>query len=320
MSTHFYPRPLPSPSSPVRPSTAHSTIRAVTPSPPHSVPRPKSEHALGSTELATFARYVVQAEDGESGNPPGNIENGGGLRRRGRMTRSRSPEKSRSTCPQKLRTTSPRKTQIPEPVDVAPIGPQHTTPSYRIDEDYDQEPPLTPTPMTREQKRHAYTPLSAHDQPPPRGPITNTPSPRGPASNNPAAAQAPARAINNATGTNRSKQDCVSAAVSARSAPRFSPSCLDAPKRVSTSLSASSALSKYSVFSTPGRDELERKKALVEDDEGPFGRMKSVGDLVGERERVRSAGRTSEAGGKENGARMRMKMRLRGCGVGCVVM
>jgi hypothetical protein len=55
---------------------------------------------------------------------------------------------------------------------------------------------------------------------------------------------------------------------------------------------------------------LERKKALVEEDEGPFGRVTSVEGLEGERRRVGS-GKVGEGELKKE----------RGCGMGrCVVM
>jgi hypothetical protein len=64
------------------------------------------------------------------------------------------------------------------------------------------------------------------------------------------------------------------------------------------------------VFSTPGRDELERKKALVEVDEGPFARATSMMDLDEERRRVSAGGGMKGVGGKKE----------RWCGVGCVIM
>jgi hypothetical protein len=94
--------------------------------------------------------------------------------------------------------------------------------------------------------------------------------------------------------------------------PRISPTdrvSISATSNI-TALSQATAASKHSVFSTPGRDELERKKALVEEDEGPFGRVKSMVDLEGERRRVRS-GKVGEGELKKE----------RGCGLErCVVM
>jgi hypothetical protein len=87
---------------PVRPSTAHSTIRAVTPSPPNSakLPHLKSEHALGSPEMATYARYVLQAEgDGFSSSPA--------LKIGGASSGRSSPVKARSISPRKRPFSTP---------------------------------------------------------------------------------------------------------------------------------------------------------------------------------------------------------------------
>lgn len=62
------------------------------------------------------------------------------------------------------------------------------------------------------------------------------------------------------------------------------------------------------MFLTPGRDELERKKALVEVDDGPFARAVSMQDLEARRMMV--------AEGKE----AKRKERNWGCGSGCSVM
>lgn len=74
--------------------------------------------------------------------------------------------------------------------------------------------------------------------------------------------------------------------------------------------SGASVASKHSIFSTPGRDELERKKPIVEEDEGPFAKATSVQDLAQRRRRV------SEVD-KEGDNEVR-KGRL--CGLKCVVM
>lgn len=365
MSTHFYPRPLP-PSSPLRPLTAHSTIRAVTPSPPHSAPRPKSEHTLGSNELATFARYVTKAEEGGFSNTPGIIENGGGGLRRGGGIRSgrTSPVKSRSASPRKSRPNSPQKSRtenvgMQAPMEEAKqmnagsrIG-NAATPSHDTEDEYDEEPPLTPTPMTREQRRHAYTPLSVHRHSMARKPVAKSLTMEGPASgidnvgsertavdnsntiippippitttnpipthNTSTAHSTTATSIGPPHNTNTARPTAASSDPIA-TLDRDRISLITHPTtRLSTSFSASS---KHSIFSTPGRDELERKKALIEEDEGPFGRVKSMGDLVGERERVGSAGKSGgERRGKLRGRIEGLKGKMgRGCGVGCVVM
>ena len=53
------------------------------------------------------------------------------------------------------------------------------------------------------------------------------------------------------------------------------------------------------MFATPGRDELERKKALVEADEGPFAGVRSVQALWRERRGV--SGESGESRGKGDG-------------------
>lgn len=83
---------------------------------------------------------------------------------------------------------------------------------------------------------------------------------------------------------------------------------------VTSNHTALSTASKHSIFSTPGRDEMERKKALVEVDEGPFARAKSMVDLREERRRV--SGGADEDGAKE----IRLGLGKFRCGVGCVVM
>ncbi|KAL6704116.1 hypothetical protein ACN47E_008779 [Coniothyrium glycines] len=47
-----------------------------------------------------------------------------------------------------------------------------------------------------------------------------------------------------------------------------------------------SAVTSRSVFSTPGRDEMERKKVSVEPDQGPFGRVLSIQELEAQRRNV----------------------------------
>ncbi len=51
-------------------------------------------------------------------------------------------------------------------------------------------------------------------------------------------------------------------------------------------LSTATAASHRTIFSTPGRDEMERKKTIVELDEGPFGRVTTVADLRKERNAI----------------------------------
>ena len=74
--------------------------------------------------------------------------------------------------------------------------------------------------------------------------------------------------------------------------------------------SGGSVASKHSIFSTPGRDEMERKKPIVEEDEGPFAKVTSVQDLEQSRRRV-------SEGTKEGGE---VERKRRFCGMQCAVM
>jgi hypothetical protein len=314
MSTHFRPRPQPppAPTSPVRPSTAHSTIRAITPSPPNSsdatfpLPRPKSEHALGSPELATFKQYVLKAEAGGFSNTPviagPKLQRGGIASGRSSPIKDgrASPVKARSNSPTKSRSKSPRKKALSalegfaaspakddEPMIDSPVQP--AVQEHHEEQDEHEHWPETPTPMSRSQKRQAYTPMSIPAYHAPKPP-TATPSHHP--SQKPSLLPAPDHGRRNLT-----------------IKPNLSPT-------VSTS-----SASKHSIgiFSTLGRDELERKKALVEVDEGPFARAKSMVDLrderrrVGAREEGEKGGQDDTSGEKKQGSKFR-------CGLECVVM
>lgn len=86
-----------------------------------------------------------------------------------------------------------------------------------------------------------------------------------------------------------------------------------------TSLSRVSATSngtvasRKSIFSTPGRDELERKKALVEADEGPFARAVSMQELNHARRVI--SGEVGRGGGQPEGESETKERRLCGCNV-----
>ncbi|EOA90100.1 hypothetical protein ACJQWK_07861 [Exserohilum turcicum] len=89
-----------------------------------------------------------------------------------------------------------------------------------------------------------------------------------------------------------------------------------------SSASAGTSVSRRSVFSTPGRDELERKKALVEADDGPFGTVASMADLEERRRgigsRVGFVNKELHDGGEEDGGngRRKKKKRFWNCAVG----
>lgn len=161
-----------------------------------------------------------------------------------------------------------------------------------IDGDEDEgdiaEPPDTPTPMTRAQKRQAYIPLRASV------PATQriTPAP-------PAPVLHPLQTEHNQRHSPKSSQNSPVSpthAVARKSLPQT--------KRISVSGASHatflSTASKNSIFSTPGRDEMERKKALVEVDEGPFARVQSMMDLDAERRRISSGGKKERDGDDGN--------------------
>ena len=91
----------------------------------------------------------------------------------------------------------------------------------------------------------------------------------------------------------------------------------------SSYVSGGTVTSKHSVFSTPGRDELERKKAVVETDDGPFAKAVSMTDLDARRRVVSEEG----AGGartiedlEAEGKQKKKESRTCGLGIGCNVM
>lgn len=195
------------------------------------------------------------------------------------------------------------------------------------DDDDDVACPDTPTPIPRSQKRSAYLPLSPIPLSLPQPAHIHIPTPNNTTTSN----------------TNISPTSPTSPTYPAPPIP------LKSPDRISvsgasnlTALTGLSATSNHSVFSTPGRDELERKKALVEVDEGPFGLVGSVADLREERRRV-SGGREDrdrDRGGKKtrdrkfwkgkrddgwDGERREVRIKRGGCmgwekGCGCAVM
>jgi hypothetical protein len=87
-------------------------------------------------------------------------------------------------------------------------------------------------------------------------------------------------------------------------------------------VSGGTVTSKRTVFSTPGRDELERKKALVETDDGPFAKAVSMADLNERRRVVSEEGARGDRGIEDLEADGGHKKRSRTCGlrVGCNVM
>ncbi|KAI5368969.1 hypothetical protein J4E82_010211 [Alternaria postmessia] len=200
MSTHFRPRPPTSgPPSPTRPSTARSTIRAISPSPPpnlsdalrldlastgtpnfdHQITpesareRPKSDgfnqtYMYGFGEQETeFTNYVATAENGNFGSSPADITANVTTKRGGSVMERQSPVKRTS------RLSSPKKRPYSTPTELSlhRLSPSHghdreqgASPHQKqvqveSDSDANWDCPDTPTPMTNSQKRSAYLPL-----------------------------------------------------------------------------------------------------------------------------------------------------------------
>lgn len=197
-----------------------------------------------------------------------------------------------------------------------------------VEEDDDAAPscPETPTPMIRAQRLQAYTPLGA----PPKYHDRRSKSEAGVHSVHATSLldrQEHLRYDAARTHVNFSERnfkpllrDMVSAA---RIREHYTPAQTDVPtiesnRHVSMSahsnVSGGTVTSQRSVFSTPGRDELERKKAMVEPDEGPFGRAVSVQDLAQRRRII-----IGEVGDDEQRGKAK-KGRSCGVVVGCDVM
>ncbi|KAI8936614.1 hypothetical protein NX059_007013 [Plenodomus lindquistii] len=353
--------------SPARPSTARSTIRAIPPSPPLSVnealridlaenpARPYSDFLPGSTRplfgdnadavqkerVDSLAKQTTSAENyhllqGYTGSPGAELQRGGAESKR---SQSLAHPRSRSHSPQKQSYFPLGQTSQP----AAMTREQQATDSMwysTTEDDIDEETenygraPETPTPMSREQRLQAYTPLSA---PSPLFPVEKNHSSDG---------AGPARPKGQPTHELHDKhhlpqhspsernfkphlRDLVSAARTRENFPTTIDEQTTAPvktgsprhptRQVSCSarstVSGGTAESRRSVFSTPGRDEMERKKALVEIDEGPFAKAVNVQDLDVRRRQV---------SGKSDESKDREKKRVwrQGCGMSgrCCVM
>ncbi|KAF1843062.1 uncharacterized protein K460DRAFT_407434 [Cucurbitaria berberidis CBS 394.84] len=404
MSTHFRPRPPTiTPSSPIRPSTARSTVRAVTPSPPSSFEnfqlqhasqgrhaRSKSEdaqngNASGSRgavrqeEKQDFREFLLSTESGTFSNSPvvapgpslwrGGIASGRSSPGKVRP-RSRSPRKRPVSTPTKLLSPT-QEVRVEEQKREEEVEQQEEAVEEEEDdvgnddsEDEEFECPDTPTPISRFQKRSAYIPLGTplalfsnreqqkksreivhacpcppppptttdcltaprvHDQRPPKSQTPTfvfqpEPSPPSPQHPQPKAQDVPIT-------TTTARIDTPP--LPPRQATVQKPLPANEPARhislsAQSNVSGGTAGSKRSVFSTPGRDELERKKALVEADEGPFARAVSVQDLQ-ERRRMVSGGKVEGKGVggviEEGNGGEKSKKRICGIGVGrCNVM
>jgi len=254
------------------------------------------------------------------------------------LRRGGSPRKSRSHSPQKSRSLSPRKRQVRTPTLPAhQDSPSSLYSAERLDA------PDTPSPVTREQQRQAYAPLQI------RRPFAEANREEEPAGGKGTHARiadymrkAKGQQRSHASGGEISKVESEGAdsepakravpavphIVSAMARPGDASQTLSpfsaAQKQAQSQekepvrhasvsrrseASGASVASKHSIFSTPGRDEMERKKPIVEEDEGPFASAKSVQDLEQTRRRVSEG----TGDGEEKGER-------RVCGMRCVVM
>ena len=354
-----YVRPRTAPASPERPGTAYSTrstIRQVDPSPeslrdafaqgfadtgtpapslsfepfplfnPSSLTRDNHEEHWSTTHIpSTEPASPIEAVPGT-------------LRRGGTPSDRSSPRKSRSCSPQKSRSASPRKHLVRTPT--LPVHQECSGSSSSDPEKIDA--PDTPSPISRQQQRDAYTPLqvrrlfeelnseeelaaehSTRTQIADYMHKVKTQQPSfilTPTGTPPEKIEAPqpvkrittpvAHIVQAMAETHTVAQDRESSSSRQEQFQiRIEPNRHTSASRRSEA-SGRSVASRHTVFSTPGRDEMERKKPIVEEDEGPFAGVKSLKELEVDR-RVVSGG-TTESVEKGDGKRF--------CGMRCAVM
>ncbi|CBX91663.1 hypothetical protein IAQ61_010962 [Plenodomus lingam] len=357
--------------SPVRPSTAHSTIRTVPPSPPLSITgalavdfadypakargdvSPDSQKAPLDAEgsrgehIGSVAEHVTNPEN-ECGDKGSSFSSPGTVLRRSLVGSGRSPSKVRS------RSHSPRR-QPGVPIansshlahmvqdQRAADSTWYSTTEDEIDNNDDsdeRDAPETPTPMSREQRMQAYTPLGVK-------PLFSNGRERKQHSGD--SVYKATRPKDQSTLTLHHKQAHFQPDFHQKSKPhlghtvsgvrirkRFpgateeqardsvhNPPPQSSTRNISSSarsnLSGGTAESRRSVFSTPGRDEMERKKALVEIDEGPFAKAVSMQDLAMRRRQVSGMSGDGVESGERGGKK---KMWKKGCGMSdrCCIM
>jgi len=367
-STHFYPQPAAAGAmSPARPSTARSTIRAITPSPPGSFDDAQPLQRTAPPSLAykdlppgsqmaerddarsmdmcggSSAKHVSNTQDG-FGSMGASVNPSGAALRRGIVTsRCSSPVKkrARSHSPQKQPFSLPalRTRTVPQEQnsEVSSSSCYSTTEhDFKEEADrYDQDGPETPTPMSREQRSQAYTPLCV---PSPLFATVHKMKRKHSVDDvreTPGHALHPKHALCQPTpfeqdfrlharepgSAARIRENVPGIRSEGQTTPPLkSPSTLDPTRHTSSSarsnISGGTVASRHSVFSTPGRDELERKKALVEIDEGPFARAVSVQDLDARRRQINPLNEERQYGKRDK------KRWMKGCGLGgrCCVM
>ncbi|KAJ4319520.1 hypothetical protein N0V94_003855 [Neodidymelliopsis sp. IMI 364377] len=344
-ATHV--RPRTAPASPERPGTGYSTrstIRQVEPSPPDSLkealtngfadggtPAPNQEpfpafdpkrDEGSSSESETNGTHIPSTEPTKMMRAP----EGSDLRRGGTPSGRSSPQKSRSCSPRKHAPHTPSLSAHQE----SPSS------SYSNTESDPCEPPDTPSPVPREQRSQAYAPLQIRksfagmnmgDDEPAASHGTHVriadymrkmKGARVARSLSPTKEQRKLHVLEpmaRVAEPSRShivqamqEQTDAGSGVNGKTSPRKEPTRHTSVSRRSET-SGASVVSKHSIFSTPGRDELERKKPIVEEDEGPFAKATNMQDLEQRRRKVSET--TKDESDKE------MK---RMCGLKCVVM
>lgn len=257
------------------------------------------------------------------------------------LRRGGSPRKSRSCSPQKSRSLSPIKRHVRTPT--LPAHQESPSSSYSTE---NLDAPDTPTPVTREQQQQAYAPLQirrpfaeANKEGEPaegrgtharladymrnakgqqRSGASSSLDENSKVEGEGAGSEPAKRAVPSVPhivsamaghGDSSQKLSPFSAAQRQTQKEKEKEPARHASVSRRSEASGASVASKHSIFSTPGRDEMERKKPIVEEDEGPFASAKCVQDLEQTRRKVSEGTRDGEG-----------KAERRLCGMRCVVM
>ncbi|KAH6633723.1 hypothetical protein C7974DRAFT_412697 [Boeremia exigua] len=339
-----------SPERPGTACSTRSTIRRVEPSPDSRDDALANSYAASETPapgltFEPFPPFEVSGSDNtvlndepyayvSNTDPTASVE--GALRRGGTPSGRTSPRKSRSCSPQKSRSQSPRKHLVRTPT--LPAHQESPSSAYSASDSEKWEAPDTPSPVSRQQQKDLYAPLKVQKPFAENGRIES-----GPGHGTHARIAEYMRKLQNTRsgGTAEGAGEHVPTSEPIQRVGAPVPHIVQAmaqPSRASVMLSPFSAAqrqaqndreparhtdasrrseasgasvaSRHSIFSTPGRDEMERKKPIVEEDEGPFAKATNMQDLERKRRRVSEA--TEESGENEE--------RRRFCGIRCVVM
>ncbi|KAJ8117540.1 hypothetical protein OPT61_g1290 [Boeremia exigua] len=288
----------------------------------------------------TVASHELYTHVHSTGPTTGTEAETGALRRGGTPSGRTSPQKSRSCSPRKSRSQSPRKHMVRTPT--LPAHQESPSSSYSAIDSEKWDAPDTPSPIPPEQQRDVYAPLRVHR------PFMEPGSEREPVVHHGTHTRiadymrklqtqpgcAPVSAIEGER-ENSQRTEPVKKVVapiphiiqamaqpsnafetlSPYSAARREAAGEKEPARHTSAsrrseTSGTSVASRHSIFSTPGRDEMERKKPIVEEDEGPFAKAANMQDLEQRRRTVSEGTKVSE----ENDGKKRF------CGLRCAVM